>query len=380
MKVSYVARFPDNNSTINKKTMPKKLHAKKNQRALLWKNKIKALQTIQTNTGKLHVFNQQLTGLIDSISDTALFKDWEGRKLITNKLTKRLFEQHDLHWYGKTHITVAIEHQQSLSHGSPVSELRHALARHQLKLYYQIQVDSNRQTVGAEALLRWQHPKYGLLDANQFIPIAEQSGLILPIGEWVLKNACKQLKRWQNDPDKKHLSISVNISPNQFNHPEFVEQLCRLLKKTGINPVLLKLELTETVMLHDIARTIEKMETLKAIGIRFSMDNFGTGYSSLNHLKQLPINQLKIDQFLMRDIAFDDCDAMIVKTIIDMTGKLGVNVLAEGVETEQQFACLKSFQCSAYQGYLFGEPMALDQFEKSVSPDARCEITEGIAG
>jgi len=334
----------------------------------LTKKQSKMLRILQKNADKLHIFNNQLTQLIDAIPNTILLKDKEGRKLITNKLTKRLFKLHDLAWYGKTiptHREIGTDHEHGRMHLE--SELYFALEKRQLKLYYQIQVDSNSQTLGAEALLRWEHPQYGLIAPEQFIPVAEQTSLILPIGAWVLKTACKQLKLWQDDPLKKDLSLAVNISPRQFSHPEFSEQLSQLLKKTGINPELLKLELTETLMLHDIANTVEKMEKLKQLGIRFSMDNFGTGYSSLSHLKKLPIDQLKIDQFLMRDIAIDSSDAMIVKTIIDMTNKLGVNVIGGSVETEQQFACLKQLGCSAYQGFLFGKPMPLDEFEKRIS-------------
>lgn len=372
MNTLYADQTTDDNPIPCEEVMTKKLkktaaHVRQNQYALTKKHS-KTLQILQKNADKLHVFNSQLTQLIDAIPNTILLKDRDGRKLITNKLTKRLFKLHDLAWYGKT-ISTPLEIGTDHEHGRmPLeSELPFALEKRQLKLYYQIQVDRDSQILGAEALLRWEHPQYGLIVPEQFIPIAEQTALILPIGAWVLQTACKQLKLWQNDPLKKNLSLAVNISPRQFSHPEFTEQLRQLLKKTGINPALLKLELTESLMLHDISNTIEKMEKLKKLGVRFSMDNFGTGYSSLSHLKKLPIDQLKIDQFLMRDIAIDSCDAMIVKTIIDMTNKLGVNVIGGGVETEQQFTCLKQLGCSAYQGFLFGRPMPLDEFEKRIS-------------
>jgi EAL domain-containing protein (putative c-di-GMP-specific phosphodiesterase class I) len=377
MKTLYDTRTIDNNAITREKVMPKKrkkiLARIKQDRHAARKSKIEALQALQNSMGKLHVFSTQLTCLIDSISDTVLLKDREGRKLITNKLTKNLFKQHDLNWYGKADITLALARLQksfSHEHQGPTleSELHLALTRRQLKLFYQIQIDSNRRILGAEVLLRWKHPKYGVVAPDQFIPIAERTGLITSIGTWVLKTACNQLKLWQNDPLKKDLSIAVNISPSQFSHPDFVEDLRLILKKTGINPALLKLELTESLMLQDIANTIEKMEMLKSLGIGFSMDNFGTGYSSLSHLKKLPISQLKIDHFLMRDIVIDSCDAMIVKTIVEMTHKLGIDVVAGGVETEQQFDCLKDFKCSAYQGYLFGKPVPLNEFELTISP------------
>jgi EAL domain-containing protein (putative c-di-GMP-specific phosphodiesterase class I) len=256
-------------------------------------------------------------------------------------------------------LCVDHEHDRTLK-----SELSLALEKSQLKLFYQIQVDNDRQMLGAEALLRWEHPQYGLLTADQFIPIAEQTDLIMPIGTWVLQTACEQLNLWQSDPLKKKLRLAVNISPRQFGQLDFVEQLRQILEETGINPKRLNLELTESLMLRDSANTIEKMKTLKRLGVRFSMDNFGTGYSSLSQLKKLPIDQLKIDPFLMRDIVIDSGNAMIVKTIIAMTNKLEINVIAGGVETEQQFACLKHLGCSAYQGFLFGNPMPSNEFEE----------------
>jgi EAL domain-containing protein (putative c-di-GMP-specific phosphodiesterase class I) len=352
------------------------------KRTVLTKKQSKTLRMLHKNVGKLHIFNTQLTQLINALPDTVLLKDREGRKLITNKMTKRLFKLHDLDWYGKAIPAQTLLAPQEISIGHehgwmPLeSELYFALSTRELKLYYQIQVDADRRIFGAEALLRWEHPQYGLIIADQFISMAEQTALILPIGAWVLKTACKQLKLWQSDPAKKDLSLSVNISPRQFSQPDFVDQLRQLLKKTGINPTRLKLELTESLMLHDIANTIEKMGKLKELGIRFSMDNFGTGYSSLSHLKKLPIDQLKIDQFLMRDITIDSCDAMIVKTIIDMTRKLGVNVIGGGVEIEAQFACLKQLGCFAYQGYLFGKPMPLDEFENLISAGSQAPALE----
>ncbi len=329
------------------------------------------MQKLHNDEGKLHMFSSQLTRLIDAIPDAVLLQDREGRKLFTNQLTKSLFKLHDIDWFGKTDISVAFAHQEL--HVDPThdrtlkSELSSALEKRQLKLYYQIQVDSERQTLGAEALLRWEHPQYGLLTADQFIPIAEQTDLILPIGAWVLQTACEQLKLWQGDPLKKKLQLAVNISPRQFGQPDFVEQVRQILEETGINPKRLKLELTESLMLRDSANTIEKMKTLKQLGVRFAMDNFGTGYSSLRQLKKLPLDELKIAPFLLRDIAIEGGDAMIVKTVVAMTNKLEIKVIAGGVETEQQFDCLKQLGCSAYQGYLFGEPIPANELEKLLS-------------
>ncbi|TAN71829.1 MAG: EAL domain-containing protein [Methylobacter sp.] len=376
MKTFVAVQAIDDNPIPRGKDMTKKLKKKlfgaKHDRHALIKKQINALRTLQKNEGKQHIFSIQLAQLIDKIPDSILLKDREGRKLITNQLTKGFFKQCDLDGCGDVdmaptlaHKKIRAEHKHSRS--SLKAELHLALAKHQFKLYYQSQVDSAGRMLGAEALLRWEHPKHGLLAPHQFIDIAEQTGLIQPIGMWVLQTACEQLKLWQSDPLKKDLLLAVNISSGQFSRPEFVEQLLQILDKTGVNATGLKLELSESLMLHYIANTIEKMEALKQLGIRFSMDNFGTGYSSLSQLKRLPIDQLKIDQFLMRDIGTDSYEAMIVKTIIDMTHNLGIDVLAGGVETEQQFIRLKQLGCSAYQGYLFGEPVPLNEFEELIS-------------
>lgn len=377
MNTFYDIQITDDHPILRGKFMPKKLKKKlpntrQDQFALI-KKQSNALQKLHKNEGKLHIFSSQLTRLIDAIPDAVLLKDRDGRKLVTNRLTKSLFKLHDIDWYSKTDITSAFAHPEihadhEHDHRTLKSELGLALEKRQFQLYYQIQVDGNCKMIGAEALLRWEHPQYGVLTADQFIPIAEQTDLILPIGAWVLKTACEQLRLWQADPLKKKLQLAVNISPGQFNSPGFAEQLRRTLEETGVNAKRLKLELTESLMLHDLSNTIKKMKALKQLGVRFSMDNFGTGYSSLSQLKKLPIDQLKIDPFLMRDIAIDTGDALIVKTVIAMTNKLEIDVIAGGVETEPQFACLKQLGCSAYQGYLFGKPIPLDEFEKLINP------------
>ncbi|MDO9270069.1 MAG: EAL domain-containing protein [Methylobacter sp.] len=243
------------------------------------------------------------------------------------------------------------------------SELHHAVSENQLQLHYQIQVDSSGHVLGAEALLRWKHPQQGMVSPAQFIPLAEESGLILPIGDWVLRTACLQLKEWADDSLTKDLHLAVNVSSCQFSQPDFVNQVCKILMQTGANATRLKLELTESLLMHNVSETIEKMETLKQFGILFSMDDFGTGYSSLSYLKNLPITQLKIDQSFVRDIMTDPNDAVIVQTIIGMANNLGLKVIAEGVETEQQRACLERQGCLAYQGYLFSKPVPLAEFE-----------------
>ncbi len=256
-------------------------------------------------------------------------------------------------------LHASLENRQAM-----LSELYQALPKNQLRLYYQAQVDHQEKIFGAEVLLRWQHPQRGVVQPNDFIPLAEQSGLIIPIGLWVLHTACMQLKLWEEDPLTRNLTLAVNVSARQFSQSEFVEQVCTVLEESGAKATLLKIELTESLVLHDISDTIEKMEALKLLGIHFSIDDFGTGYSSLNYLKRLPINQLKIDRSFVRDIDTDQNDAVIAQTIIGMANTLGFNVIAEGVETESQRACLEKQGCLTYQGYLFSHPIPLSDFEK----------------
>ncbi len=246
-------------------------------------------------------------------------------------------------------------------------DLRQALPQQQLHLYYQIQVNAHRALVGAEILLRWEHPERGMVSPAQFIPVAEDSGLIVSIGFWVLQMACAQLKQWEQHPLGKKLQLAVNVSARQFRQADFVDQVRHVLQQTRANPGLLKLELTESLVLDNVADTIEKMQALRALGVRFSMDDFGTGQSSLAQLKRLPLDQVKIDQSFVRDIASDPNDAAIVQTIIAMTGTLGLEVIAEGVETETQLEFLLRHGCAQFQGYLFGHPVPLAEFEKLLS-------------
>ncbi len=242
-------------------------------------------------------------------------------------------------------------------------ELRHALERKQFRLHYQIQVDNRNRPLGAEVLLRWQHPQRGLVSPGVFIPLAEETGNIVPIGFWVLQTACEQLRAWQADPLTRDLTLAVNVSAKQFRNPDFVEHVRRALAETGVKPAQLKLELTESIVLENVEDTIAKMRELKLSGVSFSMDDFGTGYSSLQYLKRLPLNQIKIDQSFVRDIVSDSNDAAIVQTIIAMSDVLGLNVIAEGVETEEQREFLDLRGCHVFQGYLFGRPVPLEEFE-----------------
>ena len=243
------------------------------------------------------------------------------------------------------------------------NELHKAIEEQQFQLYYQVQVDQSGQAIGAEALIRWLHPERGIINPINFIPLAEETGLILPIGQWVIASACAQLMAWQNNKLTRQLTISVNVSAKQFGLPDFVNQVKVVLKHYAINPMLLKFELTESILLQSVEETIITMSALRALGIRFSLDDFGTGYSSLQYLKQLPLYQLKIDQSFVRDIDVNSSDQAIVRTIIAMTKSLDLNVIAEGVETEAQREFLLNNGCNTYQGYLFGKPMAIEQFE-----------------
>jgi diguanylate cyclase (GGDEF)-like protein/PAS domain S-box-containing protein len=240
--------------------------------------------------------------------------------------------------------------------------MRKALPKHEFRLYYQVQVDSEQRPIGAEALIRWEHPEYGLISPALFIPVAEDTGLILPLGLWVLQTACAQLKEWESNPLTRELSLAVNVSARQFRQPSFVKQVNEVIEQTLINPSRLKLELTESTVLENVVDTIAKMHALKSIGVRFSMDDFGTGYSSLAYLTQLPLDQLKIDQSFVRNIGIKSTDSMIIQTIIGMANNLGIEVIAEGVETHAQRDFLWGAGCMLYQGYLFGRPVPVKEF------------------
>lgn len=243
-------------------------------------------------------------------------------------------------------------------------ELRRALENQQFQLFYQIQVDKSYRIFGAETLIRWKHPERGFISPGDFIPLAEETGLIVPIGQWVLETACTQLKAWQQNPAARDLTLSVNVSAKQFHQADFVSQLKDFIKRHSINPLQLKLELTESLLLENIEDTIVTMTALNKIGIQFSLDDFGTGYSSLQYLKRLPLMQLKIDKSFVRDIAVDSSDRAIVRTIIAMAKSLELNVIAEGVETKEQRQILLNKGCEHFQGYLFSKPVPISKFDE----------------
>lgn len=241
--------------------------------------------------------------------------------------------------------------------------LREAVRAQQFTVHYQAQVNAVGKTVGAEALVRWIHPQHGMVSPATFIPLAEETGVILPLGRWVLETACTQLQRWASEPRMAHLTLSVNVSAREFLDRNFSAQVLQTLERTGANPLMLKLELTESLLLVNVEDVITKMNALKDMGIGFSLDDFGTGYSSLSYLKRLPLNQLKIDQSFVRDILSDPNDAAIAKMVVALADSMGLNVIAEGVETQAQCDVLAQFGCFSYQGYLFSKPLALDAFE-----------------
>jgi diguanylate cyclase (GGDEF)-like protein len=251
--------------------------------------------------------------------------------------------------------------QAQITHITQVEkELSVALQSNQLRLFYQPIVDRERKVVGFEALIRWQHPEHGLVTPVQFVQIAERCGLIVPMGDWVLRAACQQLARFVGSAEMGEKSIAVNLSARQLAHPDFVANVKLILQSTGAPAERLKLEITESMLLSDIDKTIEKLHELSDLGIRLSLDDFGTGYSSLSYLKKLPLSQLKIDQSFIRDLLNDPVDAAIVRTILQLAKSLGMSVIAEGVEIEGQQKVLSTMGCKLFQGYLFGKPAPME--------------------
>ncbi|QNP58435.1 EAL domain-containing protein [Paenacidovorax monticola] len=244
------------------------------------------------------------------------------------------------------------------------ADLRAALAQDEFLLHYQPQVNHAGRAVGVEALVRWEHPERGMVSPADFVPLAEETGLILPLGRWVLNTACKLLAQWRGDPDLAHLTMAVNVSSRQFRHADFVDDVARVLAVTGAPAGRLKLELTESLLVEDMETTIATMEALRAHGVGFALDDFGTGYSSLAYLKRMPLDQLKIDQSFVQDLLTDPNDAAIVDTIIGLSRSLGLEVIAEGVESVEQRDLLARAGCRFYQGYLFSRPLPTDALEQ----------------
>jgi|CXWL01.1.fsa_nt_gi diguanylate cyclase (GGDEF)-like protein/PAS domain S-box-containing protein len=244
------------------------------------------------------------------------------------------------------------------------ADLREAVRQDQFVIHYQAQVVGDGRLTGAEVLVRWRHPQRGLVSPGEFIPLAEETGLILPLGQWVLETACRQLAAWAVQPAMAHLTLAVNVSARQFHYRDFVDQVLAVLERTGANPRRLKLELTEGMLVADMEGIVSKMILLKAEGVGFSLDDFGTGYSSLSYLKRLPLDQLKIDQSFVRNILTDPDDAAIAQMVIALANSLGLAVIAEGVEILAQADFLAQQGCHAYQGYFFNRPVPIDSFEE----------------
>ncbi|CAN5665185.1 EAL domain-containing protein [soil metagenome] len=247
------------------------------------------------------------------------------------------------------------------------SDLRDALLNQELSLHYQPQVDVHGRVMGAEALLRWSHSKRGNVSPADFIPIAEQCGLMQPLGDWVLRTACRQLVQWSLRPETASLTLAVNVSAAQFTQADFVARVTHVVADSGANPARLKLELTESMLVHDLEDIIAKMTSLKMLGIAFSLDDFGTGFSSLAYLRRLPLDQLKIDQLFVRDMLSSSNGAGIVQAVVTLGHTLGLDVIAEGVETAEQCEFLSRLGCLRYQGYLFSKPVPIADFDNFLS-------------
>ncbi len=244
--------------------------------------------------------------------------------------------------------------------------LHNGLRQNQFLLLYQAQVDETGRIAGAEALVRWQHPEHGMVSPGEFIALAEDTGLIVPLGHWVMETALRQQAQWRQHPQLAHLTLSINVSARQFHQDDFVSQVVRLLQLTGADPTHIKLELTESLLLKNVEGVITTMLALRELGLGFSLDDFGTGYSSLSYLKRLPLDQIKIDQGFVRDALVDPNDAAIARSIIALAHSLGLDVIAEGVETEEHHHFLLQHGCRAFQGYFFGRPVPHTDFERAV--------------
>jgi len=285
-----------------------------------------------------------------------------------------LLKQADLAMYqakaeGRNTLRFFDAHMQATvsSRVSMEADLRDGLQRQELCLHYQPVVRSSGQVMGAEALVRWQRPGKGLVPPCEFIPLAETTGLIVPLGNWVLRTACEQLVTWASRPEMAHLTLAVNVSTPQFLEPNFVAVVLDILIQSGANPRRLRLELTESLLADNVEDIITKMLALKDHGVSFSLDDFGTGYSSLSYLKRLPLDQIKIDQTFVRDVLIDPNDAAIARTIVALGDSLGLGVVAEGVEIEGQRQFLESSGCYAFQGYLFSRPLPISEFDAFVA-------------
>jgi EAL domain-containing protein (putative c-di-GMP-specific phosphodiesterase class I) len=260
------------------------------------------------------------------------------------------------------YVLFYVTHSRAKESNAMEIELRKALSNNQFALYYQPQSSADDQVIGAEALIRWHHPSKGIISPDDFIPLAEQIGLIRPLGHWVVGTACAQLVKWSKKPETAHLSLSINVSAQEFKQEDYVSQVLSILERSGARPSLLKLELTESMLVNDVDDIIAKMTSLKAAGVRISLDDFGTGYSSLSYLKRLPLDQLKVDQSFVREMLSSIQDEAIVRTVVSLAQNMDLDVIAEGVETEEQRQFLQSIGCFSIQGYLLSRPLRIHDF------------------
>ncbi|NCD11157.1 MAG: EAL domain-containing protein [Epsilonproteobacteria bacterium] len=282
-----------------------------------------------------------------------------------------LFKQADIAMYQAKHLgrnricfydpamQANIEHKMTME-----AELRRAISKEEMTLFYQPQVNLEGKIIGVEALVRWNHPQKGLIPPNAFIPVAEETGLIIPLGNWIMHQACTQMAAWMQQYPKSLKHLSINVSVKQFQESNFCDSVIDVLKQSNLLASYVRLELTESLIVENMRETISKIEALRAVGLSFALDDFGTGYSSLAYLKRLPLDEIKIDQSFVRDIYNDNNDAMIVKTIIEMANNFDLDVIAEGVENKEQFAFLEENGCHLFQGYLFGKPMPAEELER----------------
>ena len=264
-------------------------------------------------------------------------------------------------------VVLHLEESQSAANRALHRALRDALAERRFELFYQPQIDAAGMVVGAEALLRWRDPGRGLVAPDGFIQAAEETGFILPLGQWVLASACERLQAWQQRPELAHLRLSVNVSGLQLQQPEFVGQVLEALRRSGVPASQLTLELTESVLLEDMADAVAKMRALADAGVRLSLDDFGTGYSSLSYLRRMPLAELKIDRTFVAEIPHDAQAASIARTLLQLGRDLGVDVIAEGIEDPAQHRFLQAQGCGLFQGYLFGRPVPVDTFERQLA-------------
>lgn len=268
-------------------------------------------------------------------------------------------------------VVLHLQESDSAAHRALHRALRDALASRRFELFYQPQIDAQGNVVGAEALLRWRDPKRGLVPPGEFIQAAEDTGFILPLGQWVLAAACAQLSLWRGHPHLGQLRLSINVSALQLRQPDFVPQVLDALQRSEIEGDLLTLELTESVLLDDLQAAVAKMQALRAAGIRLSLDDFGTGYSSLSYLRQMPLSELKIDRGFVAGIENDPHAASIARNLLRMGHDLGIDVIAEGIEEQTQYEYLREQGCTRFQGYLFGKPMERTDFEALVETTPR---------